>query len=459
MDHRFGKSRGGQAAMKALGMAVLGLALLSPRPGLSSALDADLRAAMASLARGEDMGTTLNLLEQSSRNAPDLSAAHLLRSDIYGLLAGLPKTQGISRADGPADMSTRFSRLRPSADVETLRDELRARAAWLGRPEGALPLNVLALEPGIEHVVLVDLSAPRVFLLARHGESLKVSAEYYGSVGLERGPKSREGDFRTPVGAYRIQGELRGSALRPYHGPLALVLDYPNAADRRAGRTGSHIWIHGVPPDVAARPPFSTEGCVALANSDLLSLRRALRLDRTKVVIVERTEWVPEAAWRSARAEALAAAPRSTLVSLGPTTPIMGMRRNGEISLAVAPAISAETLVGNDFASSGAEASPLSASADMERLNSASGPARTEPRPRSAPATTQQTRSRSVVPGRSVAAINPATIRREPRGEAIGTIARGETLDVLMEAPGGWVYVQTAGRKGFVHAMNLSGLQ
>ena len=443
--------------MKALPLMALVCTLLLPKSGLSSALDSDLRAALAALARGEDISATLGLLERANQTSPDLGAAQLLRSELYGLLAGLPKAEGLSRADGPADMRTRESRLRPSADVDALRHELRARAAWLGRPDGTLPLNVLNLEPGIDHVVLVDLSAPRVFLLARQNESLTVSAEYYASVGLERGAKTREGDLRTPVGAFRIEAELSGRALRPYHGPLALVLDYPNAADRSAGRTGSHIWIHGVPPGVAARPPFSTEGCVALANGDLLSLRRALRPERTKVVIVERTEWVSEDVWHAARKEAVTAAPRSTLVSLGPMTPIMGMRRNGQINLAVAPPIVLGTLLSVNAPSHGPEASPMIAASGITNGRDAARPIRMEPRASAQTSTAPPAQQRLEAAPRSVAANNPATIRREPRGEAIGTIARGETLDVLMEMPGGWLLVQANGKRGFVHSMNLSG--
>ena len=453
MGYRVRGDRGGSAAVKALGLASLVCALMFSGPSLASSIDSDLRAAMASLARGEDIDATLSLLERASRESPSLGATHLLRADVYGLLAGLPKAEGLSRADGPTNMGTRESRLRPSADVEALREELRARAAWLGRAEGSLPLNVLNLEPGIDHVILVDLSAPRVFLLARAGESLRVSAEYYGSVGSERGGKTLEGDLRTPVGAYRIQAELSGRALRPYHGPLALVLDYPNAADRSAGRTGSHIWIHGVPPGVAARPPFSTEGCVALANSDLLSLRRAVRIERTKVVIVERTEWVSEAVWRSARAEAVAAAPRSTLVSLGPTSPIMGLRRNGQINLAVAPPISVVAGSDHGLYSNGVSAAPLTVERSVSPVRDDAGLVRIEPSVGTQTATAPRLESGL----RSVAAVNPATIRREPRGEAIGTIARGETLEVLMEVPGGWLLVQAGGRKGFVHTMNLNG--
>ena len=453
MGYRIRGDRGGPAAVRVLGLASLVCALMFPGPSPASSIDSDLRAAMASLARGGDIDATLSLLERASRDSPGLGAAHLLRADVYGLLAGLPMAEGLSRADGPTNMGTRESRLRPSADVEALREELRARAAWLSRAEGSLPLNVLNLEPGIDHVILIDLSAPRVFLLARTGESLSVSAEYYGSVGSERGGKTQEGDMRTPVGAYRIQAELSGRALRSYHGPLALVLDYPNAADRSAGRTGSHIWIHGVPPGVAARPPFSTEGCVALANSDLLSLRRAVRIERTKVVIVERTEWVSEAVWRSARAEAVAAAPRSTLVSLGPASPIMGMQRNGRINLAVAPPISMGAVSDPALYPNGVSAPPLKVEASVVPVRDDSGLVGMEPRARA-----QTTTAPLLDSGlRRLTAANPATIRREPRGEVIGTIARGETLEVLMEVPGGWLLVQAGARKGFVHTMNLNG--
>ena len=448
--------------MRRFASIALVLTLLVPKASLGSAIDSDLRAALAALARGEEINATLGLLERATRTSPDLGAAHLLRAELFGLLAGLPKAEGLSRADGPSDMGTREARLRPSADVEALREELRARAALLGRPQETLPLNVLNLEPGIEHVVLVDLSAPRVFLLARRGQMLSVEAEYYASVGLERGAKTREGDLRTPVGAYRIQGELRGRALRPYHGPLALVLDYPNMADRGAGRTGSHIWIHGVPPGVAARPPFSTEGCVALSNKDLLNLRAAIRPERTKVVIVERTEWVSDAVWLEARTAAVATAPRSTLVSLDAHTPIMGLQRDGRINPAVAPPV---------FAASGPEAESSSSrlQAPERQLLVGPGPTPVNPvrtgplgedqgaPPALRPNTSPPPEAGPAGPRRRVAAVNPATLRREPRGEAIGTIARGDQLDVIGEMPGGWLMVRFGDKRGFVHATNLIG--
>ena len=411
--------------MKAACRAVVAASLLLPAVAGASALDSDLRAALAALARGEDVSTALGLIDRATTATPGLGTAHLLRAELFGLLGGLPPAEGLSRIDGPSDMTTRAARLRPSADVAALRTELRARAAWLGRPEGTLPLNLLGLEPGMDHAILVDISAPRVFLLARQGDVLAVVAEYYASVGLERGGKTREGDMRTPVGAFRIKAELRGRQLRSYHGPLALVLDYPNADDRAAGRTGSHIWIHGVSPGVTARPPYSTEGCVALANADLLALRRAIRPERTVVVIAEGTSWVSDADWRAARATAVAASPDRTLAALGVSQPVLAMRARGRTSVVVgrppdAPPVAAVT----------------------PRPETAS--------PRAEPLPTSATGS-----PRLLVAGAPFTLRREPRGEPIGTIARGEPVQVLHERSDGWLQVRNQDRTGFVFGPRL----
>lgn len=450
--------------MSAFRRVALGASLLLPLPATASGLDADLRAALIALSRGGDMTTTLSLLDRATRSAPDLAAAQLLRAELYTLLAGEQIAEGLSRADGPTDLGSRESRLRPSADVGALRTELRSRAAWLDRAEGSLPINVLGLETGFVHVILVDLSAPRLFLLGRRGDTFSVEAEYYASVGLVRGAKTQEGDMRTPVGAFRIPFELRAPHLRSYHGPLALVLDYPNADDRAAGRTGSNIWIHGVPPDVLARPPYSTEGCVALANSDLLALRSAIRLERTKVVIVERTDWVPEEEWRQLRMAGRAAAPRSTLVALDPTAPVMAVGARGQLSVALplSPAGPDGSIIATPSPNLIQQPLPAPASRPAQ---TATAPARQAPAPpvrqaearRAGPQPAGGRPAANGQPARRLAAASAVTLRREPRGEALGTIASGETVLVVGERPGGWLQVESRGRIGFVHTALLTG--
>ena len=166
------------------------------------------------------------------------------------------------------------------------------------------------LGQGIDHVLLIDVNAPRVFLLGRRGGELAVEADCYTSVGVLGGGKAQEGDLRTPVGTYRIRKELPPAKLQRYHGAFAWVLNYPNPDDRAAGRGGSNIWIHGMPPGTLTRPPFSTEGCVALSNTDLEALRRRIRFDRTLVVVVDDLVWAPRDRWLAARAQSLTAARR-----------------------------------------------------------------------------------------------------------------------------------------------------
>ena len=77
-------------------------------------------------------------------------------------------------------------------------------------------------------------------------------------------PKQREGDGLSPEGFYR----LRAASLHPgskYH--LALNIGYPNAYDRRCGRTGSHIMIHGGARSV---------GCFAVGDEPITEIYGAV---------------------------------------------------------------------------------------------------------------------------------------------------------------------------------------
>lgn len=78
-------------------------------------------------------------------------------------------------------------------------------------------------------------------------------------------PKRRQGDLRTPEGRYRVSWRRELGQTRFYK---ALLLDYPNADDRRNGLTGGDIEIHG--RGSGRRPGDGgtnwTLGCVALSD-------------------------------------------------------------------------------------------------------------------------------------------------------------------------------------------------
>ena len=103
--------------------------------------------------------------------------------------------------------------------------------------------------------------------------------------------KERQGDRATPEGRYRIVA-MKDRGRSRYH--RALLLDYPNAADRerfaaaqrrgeipRGARIGGLIEIHGE----GGRGQNWTEGCVALSNRDIDDLYARVGVG-TRVTIV-----------------------------------------------------------------------------------------------------------------------------------------------------------------------------
>ena len=115
----------------------------------------------------------------------------------------------------------------------------------------------------------------------------------YASIGKNGSGKEVEDDGRTPVGIYRVTEYLDDAALPPLYGSGAFPVDYPNAWDRRAGRNGYGIWVHGVPRASYSRPPRSSEGCVAVGNADFDSLKAFVTPGNTPVVFSDRLSWIP----------------------------------------------------------------------------------------------------------------------------------------------------------------------
>jgi len=114
--------------------------------------------------------------------------------------------------------------------------------------------------------------AQRRLTLYHQGVALR---SYQVALGFEpEGPKTREGDGRTPEGVYLID---RHKADSGYH--LALHLSYPNAADRARAAAlgvppGGDIMIHGMRNGLGWLGPLHrlhdwTHGCIALSDAEI----------------------------------------------------------------------------------------------------------------------------------------------------------------------------------------------
>jgi murein L,D-transpeptidase YafK len=119
---------------------------------------------------------------------------------------------------------------------------------------------------------VVVLKSERKLALMRGDRVLEVFPVALGR--YAKGHKIREGDQRTPEGAYVLEEKLPKSNFY-----RAMLISYPNARDiaraRQLGvRPGGKIEIHGLPNGWDARtlnhPKFDwTDGCIAVTNREM----------------------------------------------------------------------------------------------------------------------------------------------------------------------------------------------
>jgi len=130
-------------------------------------------------------------------------------------------------------------------------------------------------------VVLVEKNLQRLRVL-EYDDDLKVIADFPVATGENSGIKEVSGDSKTPEGIYFITKIFKDDKVTIF-GDRAFHLDYPNFFDRKKGRNGDGIYIHGTNKKLQ---PNSTNGCVTLAKNDLDQLEEYLNLMGTPVIII-----------------------------------------------------------------------------------------------------------------------------------------------------------------------------
>jgi len=258
------------------------LALLLACAGLAhAATPEDRLSGVFAAIEANRLDTALERVEALLRDHPNFRLAHLVRGDL--LLA----------RSRPLQTFGDVVKTVPQERVEGLREEALARLRALRqRPsDDLLPRYVLQLHPGQKHALVVDSRRSRLYVYANDGGRPRLIADYYVTLGKNGVEKTRQGDQKTPVGVYHVTGNLPRSKLTDFYGAGAFPINYPNEWDRRLGRNGYGIWLHGVPREVYSRPPRASDGCIVLANPDLESVGRYVQVGLTPVIIADEVEW------------------------------------------------------------------------------------------------------------------------------------------------------------------------
>lgn len=270
---------------------MVSLALAIPVTAASSAeaAEAQLRRALASVSEGR-LNVALDEVDRLIGQHPNFRLAHLVRGDL--LLARSRSIGGLGNSGHTA-----------GERLEDLRAEALARLRALREapPEGAVPRHLMVLAPAQAYAIVVDASRSRVYVYENVAEQPRLVADYYTTLGKRGTDKLREGDQKTPLGIYHVTSNIPGAKLPDLYGWGAFPINYPNDWDRRAGKTGYGIWLHGVPSENYARAPWASDGCIVLSNDEIAALAKRVQPGQTPVVIAERIEWVTPEAWRAER--------------------------------------------------------------------------------------------------------------------------------------------------------------
>jgi murein L,D-transpeptidase YafK len=264
------------------------MAAAAPAAPAESA-EAQLRRVLDTVAEGR-LNAALGDLDRLIERHPNFRLAHLVRGDL--LLARARPLKGLGNTGHAAP--DRLEELRAEALA-------RLRAVREAPPAGAVPRHLLALAPAQAHAIVVDASRSRVYVYENDHGQPRLVADYYSTLGKRGIDKLREGDQKTPLGVYHVTSMIPGAKLPDLYGWGAFPINYPNDWDRRAGKTGYGIWLHGVPSENYARAPQASDGCIALANDEIADLAKRVQPGATPVVIARRVDWVTPEQLRAER--------------------------------------------------------------------------------------------------------------------------------------------------------------
>jgi murein L,D-transpeptidase YafK len=154
----------------------------------------------------------------------------------------------------------------------------------------SVPETLLRLSSG--YAVFISKHLQRVYVLQNRGGNVVMVFDAPCSTGKASGEKMEQKDAKTPQGIFFATKFEQLRKPHPSYGTMVFHLDYPNLLDKRMGKNGSNIWIHGTNKTLQ---PFQSNGCVVMKNKDIEALSKYVYLGKTPVIIEESIKWVPMA--------------------------------------------------------------------------------------------------------------------------------------------------------------------
>ena len=206
---------------------------------------------------------------------PNFRLGHLIKGDLL-----LARTRPLNRFGEGGGKEA-------GEQIADLREEAIARLrAYKSKPaETQVPRYLLQMRPDQKHAVVVDTQRARLYLYQNDNGTPRFVADYYIAHGKLGAEKIKEGDKKTPIGVYHVTSSIPRQKLPDFYGSGAFPINYPNEWDKKQGRNGYGIWLHGTPSD---------------------DLAKNLQLGTTPVIISNSIEWLSLDNWQAERQALLA---------------------------------------------------------------------------------------------------------------------------------------------------------
>jgi murein L,D-transpeptidase YafK len=238
------------------------------------------------------LNAALQRVEDLIGRYPTFRLAHLIKGDL--LLARARPLSGFGAMENA-----------PAEKVADLRAEAVARLkGYRFRPSAEnVPRYLLRMRDDQRYAIVIDTTKSRLYLYRNENGRPRFEMDFYMTQGRLGAGKFAEGDKRTPIGTYHVTSFLPPEKLPDLYGHGAFPINYPNEWDKRRGRGGSGIWLHGTSSDTFSRPPKASDGCVVLANPDFDRLGTLVQVGLTPVIISSEVEWLSPNAWQQERQE------------------------------------------------------------------------------------------------------------------------------------------------------------
>jgi murein L,D-transpeptidase YafK len=179
----------------------------------------------------------------------------------------------------------------PSAKTVPVKPPPAVIPATLTLAANESPFPLVLAEAG-EYLLICEKDQNTLHLFRYVDNRFALVKSYPTLVGANGLDKKKAGDLATPVGNYFFLRYIPGKSLPEKYGYGAFVLNYPNFLDRKDGKNGTGIWLHGHTPgkSLGEEELQNTSGCVVVSNDVLQELTGLLKANGTPMAVVNRLQ-------------------------------------------------------------------------------------------------------------------------------------------------------------------------